>query len=58
MPEDQSFEVRCAVCLKVESDGRISAGRWRGTCSSGRIREKALLFAASHHHRDDPFTPR
>lgn len=49
MPEDQSFEVRC------EHPGCMVIGRrWRGSCSSGRVREKALQFAAHHVHRD-PF---
>ena len=51
MPEDQSFEVRC---LHVSESGEVCGGRWRGACTSGRIREKALMFAASHGHRD-PF---
>ncbi len=51
MPDDQSFEVRCGY---VSPEGVVCGGRWRGSCSSGRIREKALMFAARHVHRD-PF---
>lgn len=51
MPEDQSFEVRCQF---LKPDGVVCGGRWRGTCSSGRVREKALTFASRHVHRD-PF---
>lgn len=53
LPEDQSFEVRC---LHVGDDGQLCGGRWRGSCTSGRIREKALVFAARHLHRD-PLAP-
>ncbi len=42
MRESQAFEVRCSICGQ----------RWRGSCSSGRLREKAATFAASHVHRD------
>ncbi len=54
MPEDQSFEVRCGY---VSPAGEVCGGRWRGSCSSGRLREKALIFAARHVHRDPFATP-
>lgn len=49
MPDDQAFEVACGF---VDASGKPCGGRWRGSCTSGRIREKALAFAARHVHRD------
>ncbi len=49
--EPQSFEVRC---LHVGDDGKFCGQRWRGSCSSGRVRANILAFAMRHLHRD-PF---
>ena len=54
LPEDQAFEVTCSYAYP---DGRVCGGRWRGTRSSGRVREKALLFANQHRH-EHPFDKR
>ncbi len=53
MPEPQSFEVRCGY---VSPEGKACGLRWRGTCTSGRIRQNILMFAMRHLHRD-PFAP-
>ncbi len=51
MPEPQAFEARC---LFVSESGEVCGQRWRGSCSSGRVRQNILSFAMRHLHRD-PF---
>lgn len=52
LPEPQSFEVRCH---HVSANGKHCGQRWRGTCTSGMVRQKVLMFAMRHIH-SDPFT--
>lgn len=53
MPEPQAFEVRCH---HVNDKGERCGARWRGSCTSGRVRQNIVSFSMSHLHRD-PFAP-
>ena len=44
MPEPQKFEVTCSVCGMV----------WKGTCTSGMVKNQITRFGLGHTH-GDPF---